>query len=206
MIERPFIVGITGGIGSGKSTVTNRFEEIGIPVVDNDIIARKIVQPGTECLETIKKRYGNTILTDDKLNRSALRAIMFNDIAEKNWLENLMHPVIRSKTVSMLHNAKGPYVILSSPLLFETNQDKLVDRILVIDIPENEQQLRTSKRDNIPESQVKKIVKSQIGRDQRLKRSDDIIDNSGDINNTLQQVDTLHELYIKLATKFKNEY
>ncbi len=195
------IIGLTGGIGSGKTYVSSIFKEKGITCVDADDVAREIVFPGQPTLAKIAERYAEKpdILTaDGQLNRALLRSIIFNNPNEKQWLENLMHPVIRDRLVVLLNQSASPYSLLVSPLLFETDQKDLVHRSAVVDIPEDLQVERASQRDNVSKEQIKQIMQAQLTREQRLALADDIIDNSIDKKETNQQVQKLHEAYLKL--------
>lgn len=203
---RKLIVGLTGGIGSGKSEVCRRFHALGITIVDADIVAREVVRPGTPLLNAIENHFGPNILTMNanhqrELNRSKLRQIIFNDAQEKCWLENLMHPVINQHTQTQLANAPGPYAILASPLLLETKQYQLVDRVLVIDASEELQINRASQRDSNNEDQIKAIMATQLSREARCARANDIIENHGSLFELDEQVEKLHSLYLELSTK-----
>lgn len=194
------IVGLTGGIGSGKSEVSRRFERLGITVVDADLVARQVVEPGQPALAQIAAHFGTDILNSDKsLNRALLRQRIFSNPSEKSWLENLLHPIIRTETLSQLAQSKSPYSILSSPLLLETSQHELVDRILVVDADENTQISRATQRDNNSAEQIEKIMATQLNRSQRRAQADDIIDNQGDIAELDKQVQQLHQRYLTLA-------
>ncbi|MFL0804430.1 MAG: dephospho-CoA kinase [Agarilytica sp.] len=193
-------IGLTGGISSGKTTVSDAFKALGITIVDTDVIARDIVKPGSHCLKEIEKRYGKTILDQDgTLDRKRLRDIIFQDDSEKRWLESLMHPVIRQQTEQQVQSATSPYVILSSPLLIESPDIHLVDRVLVVDVPEAAQVSRTLLRDGVDESQIQRTIAAQLSRQERLDRADDIIDNSHEKSHTLEQVKRLHETYLTLS-------
>lgn len=192
-----YVVGLTGGIGSGKTTVSNMFEQLGIVIVDADVIAREVVAKGSKALKEIHLRYGDTILDKGELNRRVLREIVFKDESEKTWLNNLMHPLIRQGIVEALARAESEYVILSAPLLFENKLEKIVDKALVVDVPESVQISRTSQRDSVEASQVKAIISSQIDREARLSLADDIIDNTvSDLNIVQSRVAQLHKLYL----------
>jgi dephospho-CoA kinase len=194
------IVGLTGGIGSGKSEVSARFEQLGITVVDADIIARQVVEPGSSALEQIAKHFGTAILTKDGvLDRKKLRSIIFEKPSEKSWLENLLHPIIRAETVAQLNRSQSPYTILSSPLLLETNQHELVDRILVVDADERLQVSRASARDSMSPENIQKIMQSQLSRTARCAKANDIIHNHGDLRELQDQVGSLHARYLHLA-------
>lgn len=192
------IIGLTGGIGSGKSEVSRRFEALGITVADADIAARVVVEPGQPALQSISEQFGSNILTGDgSLNRALLRQKIFSQADDKAWLEALLHPLIAAEIQRQLNCATGPYRILSSPLLLETEQWRGVDRILVVDVDEETQVRRSCSRDSNSEAQIRAIMAAQITRDERLKRTDDIIDNNGPITALQQQIDRLHQQYLK---------
>lgn len=197
-----FVVGLTGGIGSGKTTVSNYFAELGIEIVDTDIIARKIVEPKTPCLAKIAEHYGTEILLPDgTLDRKKLREIIFSQPLEKDWLESLMHPVIRRSIVEAFEHSQSAYTILATPLLFETRDTELVTRTLIIDVPPSLQVSRVTARDKVSEEQTRKITASQIDREKRLELADDIIDNSGTIEYAKQQALALHNKYLSMAKR-----
>lgn len=193
------IIGLTGGIGSGKSTVARAFETLGIPWVDADDVAREIVTPGEPALLAIQARFGDLVINSDgTLNRAALRTIVFNDPAQRQWLESITHPKIRERILQQLEelSARGaPYVLLVSPLLFESGQHALVNQTIVVDIPQELQLARTLQRDGVSESQVHAILAAQLPREQRLAKADHVIDNSGDHASMMQQVSRFDELY-----------
>lgn len=202
-----YLLGLTGGIGSGKTTVANLFHARGIDLVDADIIARQVVEPGSSGLHAIAEHFGAEILQPDgTLNRAKLRQYIFANETERLWLNNLLHPMIRETMLSSAKKADSAYVILVVPLLFENGLDRLVDRTLVVDISPELQISRTAKRDNVSEDQVASIVASQVSREQRLAMADDIIDNRGVIAELEKQVDLLHQKYLALAaSKTKND-
>ncbi|WP_166264384.1 dephospho-CoA kinase [Marinobacter caseinilyticus] len=195
----PKVVGLTGGIGSGKSTVAEMFRDLGIHFVDADTVAREVVEPGTVALGDIAGHFGPQILTDDgRLDRAALRTIVFNAPSERVWLETLLHPIIREELARQLqpeHYAE-PYVLLVSPLLLETDQHALVDRVVVVDVPVERQIERTAARDNNSPDQVERIIAAQMPREQRLQRADDVIDNQAPRDQVRQQVAALHQRYV----------
>ena len=191
------IIGLTGGIGSGKTAVSETFEKLGITVVDADLASRVVVEKGKPCLEEIAKHFGDDILNEnDELNRAKLREIIFNSDSEKLWLESLLHPAIAEQIKDELNASKSPYTILVSPLLLETNQRDFCDKVLVVDVPIELQMERTTKRDGVSEDQVKSIIKSQINRDERLQLADEIILNEGSIEDLEIIVRELHEKFI----------
>lgn len=194
------IVGLTGGIGSGKTEVSRRFEQLGITVVDADVVAREIVNTGSSSLSAISEHFGQDILNaNGTLNRVQLRLRIFENPDEKRWLENLLHPIIRKEIVAQLAESKTPYTILSSPLLLETKQDELVSRVLVIDATEEMQLKRASVRDINNQEQIQKIMATQMGRVERCAQADDIIENHGDLNELDVAVKKLHAFYLQLA-------
>ncbi|WP_075178772.1 dephospho-CoA kinase [Neptunomonas phycophila] len=191
------IVGLTGGIGSGKTSASNQFMALGIPVIDSDVIAREVVLPGMPALSAISEHFGTAILQDDgQLNRAALRQKIFQDNHEKQWLESLLHPLIRERTINQLTEAsKGkPYIILSSPLLLETDQHTLCDVIVIVDLLEQQQVERATRRDKNSTEQIKRIIAAQISREERLTRADYILDNSGSYEQLIEQVNNLDTL------------
>ncbi|EMR7680096.1 dephospho-CoA kinase [Yersinia enterocolitica] len=195
-----YIVALTGGIGSGKSTVANAFANLGVPLVDADIIARQMVEPGMPALMEIASRYGETILhTDGTLNRAALRKKIFSEPQEKAWLNSLLHPLIQQETQSQLANIDEPYVLWVVPLLVENGLHHRANRVLVVDVAPEIQLARTMARDGITRQQAEDILASQVSRQQRLACADDIIDNSGDPIVIAPQVTLLHQQYLKLA-------
>jgi dephospho-CoA kinase len=194
------IVGITGGIGSGKTAVTDEFERLGISVVDADVAARTIVEKGKPALEQIAQHFGSDILLDnEELNRAALRKLIFDQPNERKWLEQLTHPLIRNEIIQGLQSAKSPYVILASPLLIESGQYHLVKRTLVVDVPESLQIERTCKRDNNDAQQVQAIINAQLPREKRLKHADDIICNNKDLAYLHAEVAKYHQQYLELT-------
>ena len=198
--EQKFIVGVTGGIGSGKTTVTNMFAEKQIDIVDADLVARDLVVPGSEGLLAIEKHFGKSVLdAKGALDRSMLRQIIFADEQKKLLLNNLLHPLIRQEMLNQLAQTSSQYAILSAPLLFENGLDKWVNRSLAVDISEETQLQRTLARDGGNSNTVKNIISSQISRKDRLEKADDIIDNSKDIADLAQQVERLHKQYLDLS-------
>lgn len=197
------IVGLSGGIGSGKTAASNLFSEQGVNVVDTDILARQALQIGSPLLIKVFNHLGQQLkLEDGSLDRAALRTLIFNDPAIKKWLESLVHPWVKQTTLQALVEAdtkNSPYILLSSPLLIESGQLNLADRLLVVDIPESLQVERTRLRDNNTEALVKKIIQQQISRQERLLQANDVIDNSQDLNHLQKQVDSLHQKYLQLA-------
>ena len=197
-----YIIGLTGGIGSGKTTVANIFATLNIDIIDADIIAREVVEPGTDALLKIQNHFGTHVLHHNgSLNRAALRQIIFNDKSQKDWLEALLHPVIRTEIRTQLKKASNTYsyAILSSPLLLETDQSELVSQVIIIDIDRESQLERASKRDNNTKAQIERIIDSQIDRESRRKQADYIIDNCGSLKQLYLNIDALHK---KLSDKY----
>ena len=195
-----FVVGLTGGIGSGKTVASDRFEELGVKVVDADIASRVVVEIGKPALSSIEDEFGSDVISDDgSLNRAKLREIIFKDDKAKSWLESLLHPLIGQHILDEIASATSKYVILVSPLLFETTQFQMCNRTLLIDVPKDIQILRTAKRDKVPESQVEKIIASQMDRDQKIGKADDVIVNDGEIGDLISKIDKIHQRYIELA-------
>jgi len=199
-LTRPLRVGITGGIGSGKSAVTERLESKGITVVDADLVAREIVEPGTPALAAIKEHFGAALIgCDGRLDRAGLRRIVFDAPEQRIWLEKLTHPVIAARIRELLAAAESPYVVLSSPLLLEGSQADFVSHVVVVDVPEALQVTRTSARDDNSEALVRSIMAAQLDRESRLARADTVIDNSGTLAELDAAVDALHEQLLTLA-------
>lgn len=193
-----FILGLTGGIGSGKSAASAWFEQQGITVVDADIVAREIVQIGKPVLTQIQHCFGDWVLLDNgELNRHALREHIFNDPNARKTLEEITHPAIRQEIIKQLQHANSPYVILVSPLLFETNQHELVQHTLLIDTSEDIQIQRASQRDGQSIEQIKHIIAAQMPRLEKQKHADDIVLNDGHLEHLYQQLAVLHQQYLQ---------
>ena len=191
------IIGLTGGIGSGKTAVSDIFEELGIGIVDADLASRVVVEKGRPSLEEIAKHFGQGILTEaGELDRAKLREIIFNSDEEKNWLESLLHPVIAKQIQDELKASSSPYTILVSPLLLETNQKDFCNKVLVVDVPVETQIERTLKRDGVSLEQVQSIIKAQISRDKRLELADEVIVNDKSLEDLQLAVSKLHQQFI----------
>lgn len=195
------MIGLTGGIGSGKSTVAQMFFALNIEIIDSDQITRQLVKPNQPALQAIIQHFGETIISSDgTLNRAKLRAIIFESAIERQWLENLLHPMVKAE-ISKLSNKKitGAYQIVEIPLLFEANFEKEVDRILVVDCPEITQIERVHRRDRLTTTTIQAIMASQISRTARLSKADDVIVNEGSEEELKRKVLSLHHYYIELS-------
>ena len=202
---KKFVVGLTGGIGSGKTTIANMFHDLGIELVDADIIAREVVEPNTTALIKIKAHFGNDfVLTDGSLDRTKLRNKVFNSDIEKQWLNNLLHPLIREQILTRIQQCSSQYCILVAPLLIENNLTQYVDRTLVIDVEESIQLERTLKRDNSNKAIIQKVMASQIKRDDRLHNADDVLNNTSiELTQIKTQVNALHNAYLQYSKQIK---
>ena len=195
-----FIIGLTGGIGSGKSAVSNKFKSLGITVVDADVVARTVVEPGKPALVEIESHFGPNILNKDgMLDRAQLREIMTSNSEERIWLESVLHPKIGEQITKDIAESTSPYTIYVAPLLLETNSEKMCSRVLVVDVPKEIQIQRTAKRDKVSEIQIEKIVDVQMKRENRLKKADDVLINTGTIKELEDQVVKLHEKYLEMV-------
>lgn len=193
-------MGVSGGIGSGKTTVTDLFARLGVNIIDADVIAREVVAPGTDALKSIVKKFGAQILDQRGcLNRSALRQKIFTHPELKTWLNNLLHPLIREQMQQQTQAALSAYCIHSVPLLIENKLVKSLDRVLIVDVSEATQLQRTVLRDNTNVEQISAIMRSQASREQRLAVADDVIQNEGKPEELVEKVAKLHQLYLKLA-------
>lgn len=199
-MKSKLVIGLTGGIGSGKSAVTTLFAELGIDIVDADVVARDVVQPGSPGLSEITKHFGEIVLHDDgTLNRSQLRELVFHNPVNKTWLNDLLHPLIREGMQAGIQNSKSPYCILAVPLLIENHLTGMVNRVLVIDCTEQQQLERAMQRDGSSEQTIRNIMASQARREERLQAADDVIDNSGNKDTLPDQVNACHRHYLELA-------
>lgn len=198
-----YVVAITGGIGSGKTTVANQFAALGIEVVDADLIAREVVAPGTPALAAIVNHFGPEILTEQGLlDRRVLRERIFSDPAAKSWLNALLHPIIRSEMLRQCAAVSSPYCLLVVPLLVENRLTELADRVLVIDVDEATQIERTCRRDGVSREQAEAILASQANRSERLAMADDVLDNQSGTTETIRaRILALHETYLAFASQ-----
>jgi len=193
-------IGLTGGIGCGKTTVSKLFEQLNIEVIDADIIAHQLVEIGQSALEEIALAFGKDLLNvDGSLNRKKLSQIIFSDSQQKQKLEAILHPLIYEAIQTALKSIDSAYCIISIPLLFETNMIDLVDRILVIDCPEQTQIERVLKRDAMPLAQIQTIIDSQVSRAYRRNHADDLIDTSITNDKLAESIKKLHNSYISLS-------
>ena len=197
-----YTVALTGGIGSGKSTVAERFSHLGICVVDADVIARQVVEPGEPALKEISEHFGPEILLPEgTLNRRVLREKIFASPTEKQWLNNLLHPLIHQRTQAALHQTLSPYVLWVVPLLVENQLHKKADRALVVAVSPEIQIARTISRDNVSRQHAQQILAAQATRDERLAVADDVINNDGSPERVAADVDRLHRQYLELANQ-----
>lgn len=202
MSARPLVIGVTGGIGCGKTTICNEFAKLGAPVVDTDAVAREVVAPGTPGLAAIVDRFGPDILAaDGTLDRRRLRSIVFADESSRLWLEALLHPLIRARTDEHVRAAAFPYCLVCIPLLVERNGGNRVDRVLVIDCPTETQIARVMARDKLTAPEVEAIMRTQATRAARLAAADDVIENTGDVEAVRPAIRALHQHYLDLAQR-----
>ncbi|MBL0667799.1 dephospho-CoA kinase [Aeromonas jandaei] len=198
-----YVVAITGGIGSGKTTIANQFAEVGIDVVDADVIAREVVEPGSPALAAITDHFGPDVITPDgQLDRRRLRERVFSDPSAKTWLNALLHPLIRSEMQRQCAAARSPYCLLVVPLLVENKLTGLANRVLVVDVDEATQIERTCRRDGVTAEQAKAIIAAQASRLERLAAADDVIENGNGSEMAIKaRILTLHETYLAFASQ-----
>lgn len=196
-------IGLTGGIASGKTAVSDHFAHLGAPIIDTDRISRELVEPGKAALVEIQKQLGNRFIrTDGTLNRKLLREHVFSDAGDRKTLENILHPAIREAVECRLSELRDePYAIVVVPLLTENGLMTMVDRVLVVDVPEALQIRRVCDRDYISEQQAEKILTAQASRAERKAIADDIIENSGDLQALHRQIEALHRQYLTLSSR-----
>mgnify|MGYP006425508087 CR=1 FL=1 len=200
------IVGLTGGIGSGKSTVAGIFRELGAVTVDADDVAREVVMPGEPALQAIAEHFGADIISEDgTLDRPALRQRIFQDDAERQWLEQLLHPRINERLAAYLREADSPYRILVSPLLLDTEQYRLCQQILVVDASLETQIGRTMTRDGNDREQIERIIATQMPREQRLAAADAVVDNDQPVDLVRSRVAGLHQHFLEMAAEFDGD-
>jgi len=199
----PYCVGLTGGIGSGKSAASGMFEALGAAVVDTDAISRALTAPGGAAIAEIRERFGpESIAADGGLDRERMRLLVFRDAASRARLEGILHPLIRARTRDAIAVARGPYVIVVVPLLFETGACmEFIQRVVVVDCEEEEQIRRVMARSGLAAGEARRIMATQLPRAERLRRADDVLHNSGNIEALRSQVEQLHARYLALARK-----
>jgi len=196
------VIALTGGVGSGKSTVAAMFSRLGAPVIDADAIAHSLTAPGNPVLDLISVAFGSDVIdAEGGLNRAAMRSLVFADPSARAKLEAILHPRIRAEMRRRLAELRAPYAVLEIPLLFETGQTDIADLILVVDLPESEQIRRVQIRGGLPPKEIRRIMDSQASRSERLVGADDVIDNNGDAKALEDQVQRLHERYLELAAE-----
>ncbi|MBA1444124.1 MAG: dephospho-CoA kinase [Chromatiales bacterium] len=196
------VVVLTGGIGSGKSTVSRHFEKLGVPVIDADLIAREQVAPGAPALDEIRERFGAAVITPmGGLDRDRMRGIVFEDSTKRLQLQQILHPRIRSEMQLRLEQLDTPYAVLVIPLLLESGQNSLADRILVVDTSEVHQRERVQQRDGLNKTQIEQIIAAQVDRQSRLAAADDVISNDGDLRALEKAVEQLHRRYLGMAER-----
>ena len=197
-----YVVGLTGGIGSGKSAAAEIFRTCGVEVIDADSLAREVVEPGQPALDDIAAYFGSELLTaEGHLDRAALRKVVFSNPEKKSWLENLLHPLIAKLLQRRLNATKSPYTILEFPLLLETEQYKLVDRVIVIDVNEEIQIARSVRRDGSDEAVIRSIIASQIDRSKRIQHADDLVSNEEGLEQLREKVEALHSKYLGMVAE-----
>ena len=193
------IIGLTGGIGSGKSVASDKFASLGITVVDADVASRTVVEPGMPALKEIESHFGPEIIAGDgQLDRTKLREFIASDAEERKWLESVLHPRIGEQITKEISESSSPYTIFVAPLLLETNSDNMCSRVLVVDVAEEVQIQRTIKRDQMLGEQIEKIVAAQMSRKERLEKADDVLENAGTIRELQDQVEELHHKYLEM--------
>lgn len=194
------VVALTGGIGCGKSTVSHHLESLGVPVIDADTLAHRLVEPGSPALSEIQAAFGNHIVNaEGTLDRMALRRIIFENPKERNQLEKILHPRIREAMKAWIASQASPYIVLVIPLLFETGQTDLADRVLVIDCDESQQIKRVLDRDGHNTAEIQQILDSQVDRKTRLNNADDIIENDESLERLIEATEQMHQYYLKLG-------
>jgi len=195
-------IGLTGGIGSGKTAASDRFAALGAEVIDTDILSRELVEPGQPALDEITKTFGAGVLAaDGRLDRGALRRLIFNDPTMRRQLEDILHPRIRAEMLRRAANVSAPYVVFVIPLLIEAGQQALVDRILLIDVPETLQRQRVADRDGDDPQHIDQILTAQTDRQTRRQHADDVIHNDGSLADLEARVDAMHKSYLRLAKR-----
>lgn len=198
--KKLLVVGLTGGIASGKTAASRCFEKLGVPLIDADVIAREVVEPGGNVLEAIVENFGSGVLDEaGRLDRGRMRELVFGNPDRRRVLEQLLHPEIRRRMQERIAQIRHDYVVLVIPLLLEVGQTNLVDRVLVVDAPESDQLARAMERDGSSEEQIREIMSAQLPREQRLARADDVIDNRGSLEELCEHVGKLDQFYRSIA-------
>ena len=191
------VVGLTGGIASGKSVVANFFSELGVPIIDADVIAHDVIKTDSPTYHTLLSHFGHDILSYDRsIDRKKLRALVFDNVQERQWLEALLHPMIRETIQHEIKKVKTPYCICVIPLLVESTGIDFIDRVLVVHAPLEAQIARAARRDNTDENQIKKIIAAQTNQEKRLAIAHDVIDNTNDLLSLKNKVKSLHQQYL----------
>ena len=194
------IIGLTGGIGSGKSVASDKFASLGITVVDADVASRTVVEPGMPALKEIESHFGSEIIAGDgQLDRTKLREIIASDAEERKWLESVLHPRIGEQIAKEISESTSPYTLFVAPLLLETNSQEMCSRVVVVDVPKEVQVERTAERDEVSTDQVEQMVSAQMEREKRLSKADDVLLNTGTIEELEKKVEELHEKYLQMA-------
>lgn len=202
---RPLRIGLTGGIASGKTTVANFFAELGIPVIDTDVIAREVVAKGAPALAQIRADFGDEVFDDDGvLDRKAMRRLVFSDDGKRRRLEAILHPRIRDAVIAQAQTVTDPYMVIVVPLLVGSPMKQFMDRVLVVDCSEDVQLDRLTTRDAENEEQARRIIAAQASRDERLAIADDVVLNDADLDATRGQVATLHKQYLELSNSMRD--
>ena len=198
--NRPLRIGLTGGIASGKTTVANYFADLGVPIIDTDVIAREVVAPGAPALDEIRDAFGDDVFhLGGTLDRRAMRKIVFSDDAKRRQIEDILHPRIRDAVYQRVAETSGPYLIIVVPLLYGSPMTDFMDRVLVVDCSEEVQLGRLLARDTENGEQARRMIASQASRDERLSIADDVVQNDGDMEDTRQRVKALHDEYLRLS-------
>ena len=194
------IIGLTGGIGSGKSVASDKFASLGITVVDADVASRTVVEPGMPALKEIESHFGSEIITGDgQLDRTKLRELIASDAEERKWLESVLHPRIGEQIAKEIAESTSPYTLFVAPLLLETNSQEMCTRVVVVDVPKEVQVERTAERDEVSTDQVEQMVSAQMERQKRLEKADDVLVNTGTIEELEKKVEELHEKYLQMV-------
>ena len=200
---KKLLVGLTGGIGCGKSTVAKMFSKLGVEIIDADKIAKQLLQPAGSAYQTTVEHFGTAIINEDKsLNRQHLAEIIFNDQTQKKWLENLLHPLVRQEIHNQIDKASSNYIIIDIPLLTENiTHYEFLDKILVIDVDKETQITRAMQRTGLPKEKIENIIKHQAIREERLAIADDKINNNKSINELKLQIEQLHQKFTNIEVK-----